>query len=82
MKSIIEFTGFKEFGIIFSAFVFAFALVDFVVAPVQHYFVSRSTMAGRRHVRDVCVSAVTDRYPQTLQVLVEQTSDLETLPPF
>ena len=46
MKSIIEFTGFKEFGIIFSAFVFAFALVDFVVAPVQHYFVSSSTMAG------------------------------------
>jgi hypothetical protein len=46
MKPIIEFTDFKEFGIIFSAFVFAFALVDLVVEPVQHQFLSSSTMAG------------------------------------
>ena len=46
MKSIIEFTDFKEFGIIFSAFVLAYALVDFVVEPIQHQFLSSSTMAG------------------------------------
>ena len=46
MRSVIEFTRLSEFAVIFVAFVFAFALVDFVVAPVQHYFVSSSTMAG------------------------------------
>ena len=46
MKPIIEFTDFKEFGIIFSAFVLAYALVDFVVEPIQHQFLSSSTMAG------------------------------------
>ena len=46
MRSVIEFTLLSEFAVIFVAFVFAFALVDFVVAPVQHYFVSSSTMAG------------------------------------
>ena len=46
MRSVIEFTRLSEFAVTFVAFVFAFALVDFVVAPVQHYFVSSSTMAG------------------------------------
>ena len=46
MRSVVEFTRLSEFAVIFVAFVFAFALVDFVVAPVQHYFVSSSTMAG------------------------------------
>ena len=46
MRSVIEFARLSEFAVIFVAFVFAFALVDFVVAPVQHYFVSSSTMAG------------------------------------
>jgi len=35
MRSIIEFTRFNEFAVIFIAFVLAFALVDFVVAPIQ-----------------------------------------------
>jgi len=46
MRSITEFTRLSEFAVIFAAFVTAFALVDFVVAPVQHYFLSSSTMAG------------------------------------
>ena len=46
MRSIIEFTRLNEFAIIFIAFVLAFALVDLVVEPVQHYFVSSSTVVG------------------------------------
>jgi hypothetical protein len=46
MRSIIEFTRLNEFAVIFIAFVLAFALVDFVVAPIQHQFVSSSVMAG------------------------------------
>jgi len=46
MRSIIEFTRLNEFAVIFIAFVLAFALVKFVVAPIQHQFVSSSVMAG------------------------------------
>ena len=46
MRSVIEFARLKEFAVIFIAFVLAFALVDFVVAPIQHQFVSSSVMAG------------------------------------
>ena len=46
MRSIIEFTRLNEFAVIFIAFVLAYALVDFVVAPIQHQFVSSSVMAG------------------------------------
>ena len=46
MRSIVEFTRLNEFAVIFIAFVLAFALVDFVVAPIQHQFVSSSVMAG------------------------------------
>lgn len=46
MRSVIEFTRLSEFAVTFIAFVLAWALVDFVVAPVQHQFLSSSTMAG------------------------------------
>ena len=46
MRSIVEFTRFNELAVIFISFVLAFALVDFVVAPIQHQFVSSSVMAG------------------------------------
>ena len=46
MRSVVETTRFSEFAIIFIAFVLAYALVDFVVAPIQHQFVSSSVMAG------------------------------------
>ena len=46
MRLIIDFTRLNEFAIIFMAFVLAFVLVDFVVASIQHQFVSSSTMAG------------------------------------
>jgi hypothetical protein len=46
MRSVVETTRFSEFAIIFSTYVLAFALVEFVVAPIQHQFVSSSTMAG------------------------------------
>jgi len=46
MRSIIEFTRLNEFAVIFIAFVLAYALVDFVVEPIQHQFVSSSVMAG------------------------------------
>ena len=46
MRSIVEFTRLNEFAVIFISFVLAFALVDFVVAPIQHQFLSSSTMAG------------------------------------
>ena len=46
MRSIIEFTRLNEFAVIFIAYVLAFALVDLVVEPVQHQFLSSSTMAG------------------------------------
>jgi len=46
MRSIIEFTRLNEFAVIFISFVLAFALVDLVVEPVQHQFLSSSTMAG------------------------------------
>ena len=46
MRSIIEFTRLNEFAVIFIAFVLAYALVDFVVEPIQHQFVSSRYMAG------------------------------------
>ena len=46
MRSVIEFTRLNEFAVIFISFVLAFALVDLVVEPIQHQFVSSSTMAG------------------------------------
>jgi len=46
MRSIIEFTRLNEFAVIFIAFVLAYALVDFVVEPIQHQFLSSSFMAG------------------------------------
>ena len=46
MRSVIEFTRFNEFAVIFITFVLAFVLVDFVVEPVQHYFLSSSVMLG------------------------------------
>ena len=46
MRSIIEFARLNEFAVIFIAFVLAYALVDFVVEPIQHQFVSSSVMAG------------------------------------
>ena len=46
MRSVKEFTRFNDFAVIFITFVLAFALVDFVVEPVQHYFLSSSVIAG------------------------------------
>ena len=46
MRSIIEFPRLSEFAVIFIAFVLAYALVNFVVEPIQHQFLSSSTMAG------------------------------------
>ena len=46
MRSIIEFPRLSEFAVIFIAFVLAYALVGFVVEPIQHQFLSSSTMAG------------------------------------
>ena len=46
MRSIIEFTRLNEFAVIFISFVLAYALVDLVVEPVQHQFLSSSVMAG------------------------------------
>ena len=46
MRSIIEFTRLNEFAVILITFVLAYALVDFVVEPIQHQFLSSSTMAG------------------------------------
>jgi len=46
MKSIIEFTRLNEFAVIFAAFLTAYVLVRFVVAPVQHYFISTNVMMG------------------------------------
>ena len=46
MKSIIEFTRLNEFAVIFAAFITAYALVRFVVAPVQNYFISTNEMMG------------------------------------
>jgi hypothetical protein len=46
MRSIVEFPRLNEFAVIFISFVLAFALVDLVVEPVQHQFLSSSTMAG------------------------------------
>ena len=46
MRSVVETTRFSEFAIIFITYVLAFALIEFVVAPIQHQFVSSSTMAG------------------------------------
>ena len=46
MRSVIEFARLNEFAVIFIAFVLAYALVDFVVEPIQHQFVSSSVMAG------------------------------------
>ena len=46
MRSIIEFTRLNEFAVIFIAFVLAYALVDFVVEPIQHQFLSGSVMPG------------------------------------
>jgi hypothetical protein len=46
MRSIIEFTRLNEFAVILITFVLAYALVDFVVEPIQHQFLSGSVMAG------------------------------------
>jgi len=46
MRSVIEFTRFNEFAVIFISFVLAYALVDFVVEPIQHQFLSASVMPG------------------------------------
>ena len=46
MRSVKEVTRFNDFAVIFITFVLAFALVDFVVEPVQHYFLSSSVIAG------------------------------------
>jgi hypothetical protein len=46
MRSIIEFTRLNEFAVIFISFVLAYALVDFIVEPIQHQFLSGSVMAG------------------------------------
>ena len=46
MRSVIEFARLNEFAVIFIAFVLAYALVDFVVEPIQHQFLSGSVMAG------------------------------------
>ena len=46
MRLIIGFTRLNEFAIIFMAFVLAFVLVDFVVEPVQRYFVSVTAITG------------------------------------
>jgi hypothetical protein len=46
MRSVKEFTRFNELAVIFIAFVLAYALVDFVVEPIQHQFLSGSVMAG------------------------------------
>lgn len=46
MRSLTEFSRLTEFAIIVVAFVLAYALVDLVVQPVQHQFLSSTTMAG------------------------------------
>ena len=46
MRQIIQSPRINEFAVIFIAFVLAYALVDFVVEPIQHRFLSSSTMAG------------------------------------
>ena len=46
MRPIIEFTRFSEFAVIFAAFITAYALVDFVVEPIQQQLLNSSTMAG------------------------------------
>jgi len=46
MRSIIEFTRLNEFAVIFISFVVAYALVEFLIAPIQHQFISSSFMAG------------------------------------
>ena len=46
MRSLIEGTRLGEFAVTLVAFVLGYALVELVVAPVQHQFVSSSTMAG------------------------------------
>ena len=46
MRSVKEFTRLNEFAVIFISFVLAYALVDFVVEPIQHQFLNSSTMAG------------------------------------
>ena len=46
MRSVIEFIRLSEFATIFVAFVLAYALVGFAVEPIQHQFLSSSTMTG------------------------------------
>ena len=46
MRQIIQSPRINEFAVIFAAFITAYTLVEFVVAPAQHYFVSSSTMVG------------------------------------
>jgi hypothetical protein len=46
MRQIIQSPRINEFAVIFIAYLIAFAIVDFVVEPVQRYFVSSSTIAG------------------------------------
>ena len=46
MRSIVEFTRLNEFAVIFISFVLAYALVDLVVEPVQHQFLSSRYHGG------------------------------------
>jgi hypothetical protein len=46
MRQMIQSPRINEFAVIFIAYLIAFAIVDFVVEPVQRYFVSSSTIVG------------------------------------
>ena len=46
MRQIIQSPRINEFAVIFIAYLIAFAIVDFVVEPVQRYFVSSSIIVG------------------------------------
>ena len=46
MRQIIQSPRINEFAVIFIAYLIAFAVVDFVVEPVQRYFVSSSTIVS------------------------------------
>ena len=46
MRQIIQSPRINEFAVIFIAYMLAFALVDFVVEPVQSYYMNSSTVVG------------------------------------
>lgn len=46
MRQIIQSPRINEFAVIFIAYMLAFAIVDFVVEPVQRYFVSSGIIVG------------------------------------